>query len=329
MTTESRHAALLTLWEARLTKNMVRLEAWRRREGVSCYRVYDRDTPELPLAVDVFVDDDSGLPVIVLNAWAPKHGGGQAFAALVEHCARSAARMLDADDRYVVQLREPGPGGELLHDELETSRFEFWAREGKARFRLRVGARRDPGLFLDHRVTRARVAAVASGRRLLNLFAYTGSFSVHAALAGAAATVSVDLSASTCRWASENIRANGLDPSVHRVVQHDALAFLDDDDGRWDVIVIDPPSFSKSRRTRQTFDVQRDHPSLVAQALGRLSEGGELWFSCNRRDFALAIDRIPEGFVVDDLSNATTPPDFRGRPHTCIRLRRVISARRA
>ncbi len=185
MTNESRHAALLSLWEARLAKNIARLSPWRRREGVSCYRAYDRDTPELPLAVDVFVDDDTGLPLVLLNAWAPKHGGGQAFADLAESCARSAARMLGADDRVVVQLREPGPGGELLHDELESSRFEFWAREGTARFRIRLGARRDPGLFLDHRITRGRVAAVAAGRRVLNLFAYTGSFSVHAALAGA------------------------------------------------------------------------------------------------------------------------------------------------
>jgi 23S rRNA (guanine2445-N2)-methyltransferase / 23S rRNA (guanine2069-N7)-methyltransferase len=321
MVVDPRHAALVSSWQARVKKNITRLAPWRRREGVSCFRAYDRDTPELPFAVDVFVDDDRGLPFVLLYAWAPKHGGGQGFIELAETCARLAAAELGADDRVIVSLREPGPGGELLHDELDTSRLDLWVREGPARFRVRLGARRDPGLFLDHRTTRARVAAVAVGRRVLNLFAFTGSFSVQAALAGAAATVSVDLSASTCRWARENIEGNGLDPARHRVVQHDALTFLDDDDGdRWDVIVIDPPSFSKSRRASHTFDVQRDHPALIALALRRLATGGEVWFSCNRRDFVLARDRLPAGLVVDDLTEATTPPDFRGRPHSCVRL---------
>lgn len=322
MSIDPRQAALVTMFGARVKKNVARLAPWRRREGVSCYRAYDRDIPELPLAVDVFVDDDSGLAHVLVTAWAPRHGGGQAFAALVEACAVSAAAVVDAADRFVVQVREPGPGGELTHDELEASRFELTVREGRGRFKLRLGARRDPGLFLDHRPTRARVADVVVGRRLLNLFAYTGSFSVQAALAGAAATLSVDLSVSTCRWAEENLALNALHGPAHRVLQADVLAFLDDDDARWDVIVIDPPSFSKSRRAAGTFDVQRDHPVLIAQAARRLTAGGEIWFSCNRRDFTLSREALPAGVVVDDMTGATTPPDFRGAPHWCFRLHR-------
>jgi 23S rRNA (guanine2445-N2)-methyltransferase / 23S rRNA (guanine2069-N7)-methyltransferase len=323
MTHDPRQAALTTMFGARVKKNVGRLAAWRRREGVTCYRAYDRDIPELPFAADVFVDDDSGLAYLLLTAWAPRHGGGQAFVALADACAMAAAAIVDAGDRFVVQRREPGPGGELAHDELEASRWECTVREGRARFRLRLGARRDPGLFLDHRPTRARVADVVVGRRLLNLFAYTGSFSVQAGLAGAAATLSVDLSASTCRWAEENLSENHLRGPAHRVVQADVLAFLDDDDGeRWDVIVIDPPSFSKSRRAVGTFDVLRDHPALIARAARRLTAGGEIWFSCNRRDFVLARDALPRDFVVDDVTAATTPPDFRGVPHWCFRLHR-------
>ena len=322
MPIDPRQAALVTMFSARVKKNVGRLAPWRRRERISCYRAYDRDIPELPLAVDVFVDDDSGLAYVLQTAWAPRHGGGVAFAALVEACGAAAAAVVDAGDRFVTQIREPGPGGELAHDELEASRWEFTAREGAARFRLRLGARRDPGLFLDHRATRAHVATHIKGRRLLNLFAYTGSFSVQAALAGAAATLSVDLSVSTCRWAEENLTLNGLSGPAHRVQQADVLSFLDDDDGRWDVIVIDPPSFSKSRRAAGTFDVQRDHPALIARAARRLSTGGEIWFSCNRRDFILARDALPAGFVVDDMTGPTTPPDFRGTPHWCFRLHR-------
>jgi 23S rRNA (guanine2445-N2)-methyltransferase / 23S rRNA (guanine2069-N7)-methyltransferase len=134
----------------------------------------------------------------------------------------------------------------------------------------------------------------------------------------------VDLSVSTCRWAEENLRENALHGPAHRVLQADVLAFLDDDDDndRWDVVVIDPPSFSKSRRAVGTFDVQRDHPALIAQAARRLTPGGEIWFSCNRRDFTLTRDALPTGFVVDDVTAATTPPDFRGTPHWCFRLHR-------
>lgn len=322
MATDPRQAALATMFGARLKKNIARLAPWRRREAITCYRAYDRDIPELPLAVDVFIDDDDGRAFVLVTAWAPRHGGGQGFVALVESCAVIVATEVDAGDRFVVQVREPGPGGEHAHEEMEASRWELTVREGRARFRLRLGARRDPGLFLDHRPTRAGVADVVVGRRLLNLFAYTGSFSVQAALAGAAATLSVDLSVSTCRWAEENLRENGLRGPAHRVAQADVLAFLDDDDERWDVIVIDPPSFSKSRRAVGTFDVQRDHPALITQAARRLTPGGEIWFSCNRRDFTLSSDVLPAGFVVDDVTKATTPPDFRGTPHWCFRLHR-------
>ena len=136
-----------------------------------------------------------------------------------------------------------------------------------------------------------------------------------------AATLSVDLSAATVRWAEENLRENGLTAPAHRVVQADVLAFLDDDDSLWDVIVIDPPSFSKSRRAVGTFDVQRDHPALLMKAAARLRSGGEIWFSCNRRDFRLAHEALNSRFVVDDMTAATTPPDFRGAPHVCFRLR--------
>lgn len=321
MSLDAQKAALPPMLAARLKKNIARLTSWRRRESVTCYRAYDRDMPELPFAVDVFTEAGTGQTFVMLTAWAPRHGGGSTFLELAEACAAVAADVVGAGDRVVVQVREPGPGGELAHDEVEASRFEVVVEEGRGRFHLRLGARRDPGLFLDHRPTRKMVADVVTGRRLLNLFAYTGSFSVQAGLAGAVATLSVDLSASTCRWAEANLAENGLKGPAHRVLQADVLTFLDDDDGFWDVIVIDPPSFSKSRRVAGTFDVQRDHPTLIARAAARLRSGGEIWFSCNRRDFELNRAALPTSFVVDDMTAATTPPDFRGAPHVCFRLR--------
>jgi len=327
--------ARVAAFRARLTKNLKRLSSWRRASGgwAECFRAFDRDMPELPIAVDVFAGE-SGLIALNVIGWAPRHGGGASFAALVEACAAEAAAVIGAELKatgvhHVAQIREPGVGGELAAGDVDGSSLELVVREGPARFIVRLGARRDPGLFLDHRLTRRLVADAARGRRVLNLFAYTGSFSVQTALAGALRTVSVDLSASTCRWAEENLALNDLRGPAHTVVSGDALDLdaLDVDDA--DVIIVDPPSFSKSRRARPDgrghadFDVQRDHPQLISAALRRLRPGGELWFSCNRRGFELATDALPRDVVVvDDLTAASTPPDFRGAPHTCVRLRR-------
>jgi 23S rRNA G2069 N7-methylase RlmK/C1962 C5-methylase RlmI len=321
MTTDPRLSMLL----GRLKKNEARLGPWRRREQVSCYRAYDRDMPELPIALDVYRGDADAC--LIATGWAPRHGGGAAFAELVAACGAAAAPVLDVNAANVfVQIREPGRGGELDADDVDASAQEITVNEGPGRFLLRLGARRDPGLFLDHRTTRKIVADDVKGRRLLNLFAYTGSFSVLAGLAGARSTLSVDLSVSTCRWAEENLQRNGLDPAAHRVVVADALAFLDDADddvGPFDVIVIDPPSFSKSRRAASTFEVQRDHPRLIASAIARLAPGGVIWFSCNLRDFHFDMSLAEKhGVVVDDWTSRTTPIDFRGTPHHCVRVQR-------
>ncbi len=315
----------VAMFVGRLSKNETRLAPWRRREQVDCYRAYDRDIPELPIAIDVFrgVDDAA----LMVTGWAPRHGGGQAFVQLVTACGAAAAALLDVSPGAVfVQVREPGRGGELDAEDVDGSACEITVNEGGARFLLRLGARRDPGLFLDHRSTRKLVADDVKGRRLLNLFAYTGSFSVQAGLAGAKSTLSVDLSLSTCRWAETNLQRNGLTAPAHQVIAADALAFLDsadDDVGPFDVIVIDPPSFSKSRRANTTFEVQRDHPRLIESALARLAPGGVIWFSCNLRDFRFEDDRFEKNAIdVDDCTTKTTPPDFRGTPHHCFRIQK-------
>jgi 23S rRNA (guanine2445-N2)-methyltransferase / 23S rRNA (guanine2069-N7)-methyltransferase len=319
---DDREAAAVAAFQGRAKKNLSRLSSWRRREGVSCFRLYDRDMPELPLAVDVFGAED-GTTYLHLIGWAPKHGGGAAFLALCEAVAHSAAVVVGANVQNVnVQLREPGVGGELDAENLEQSQHTFVVREGLGRFLIRLGARRDPGLFLDHRPTRQRVVDVADGKRVLNVFGYTGSFSVLAGLAGARRTRTVDLSASTVRWAAENLELNGLSGPQHDIVRADALSYFDDvNAGSWDIIVIDPPSFSKSRSGRP-FDVSRDHPTLLRQAATALAAGGQIIFSCNRRGFAVDLGGLNDEFVVDNVTKETTPPDFRGEPHHAFVLRR-------
>jgi 23S rRNA G2069 N7-methylase RlmK/C1962 C5-methylase RlmI len=302
----------------RLKKNLARLQPWRNRDAVTCFRAYDRDIPEVPLAIDVYEGED-GQRRLQVAAFTPRHGGGASFDRVVDELVGVAGEVLDAAAAHrFVQLRQRERGGAVFADDAASSVSSFFVREGAARFLVRMGARRDPGLFLDHRTTRRLVADDAVGRSVLNLFAYTGSFSVQAALRGATRTTAVDLSASTVRWATENLEANGLDPHAHRVVADDVFAFLEDSDERYDIIVLDPPTVSRSRRAARDLDIQRDHPELIDRCLARLRPGGALWFSTNLQTFTPA--PLSRALVVDELTSTTVPPDFRDRPHRCFRI---------
>lgn len=341
----------LTMWRNRLVKNQARLLPWRKREDVSCYRAYDKDIPELPFKVDVFgavKDGNDPGGAVVLVAYAPRHGGGAAFDAFVDAAGVVAADVFGVDvARVFVQRRDRERGGEVHADDADASALTLLAREGAARFELRLGARRDPGLFLDHRTTRRLVAEACRGGALLNLFAYTGSFSVQAALGGATSTTSVDLSKKTTEWAAANLAHNGLvqagesahawadlgDLSVpthaarHRVVCGDVFAALAHSavpDGAFDVVVVDPPSFSRSKRA-DDFEVQRDHPRLLRAAWTKVRAGGSLWFSTNLAGFTLNADCVREfaavDVVVDDVTARTRTFDVRAAAHHCFCLR--------
>jgi len=180
-------------------------------------------------------------------------------------------------------------------------------------------------------MTRARVAAEVAGRRVLNLFSYTGAFTVYAAGGGAASSTSVDLSATYLDWAAENLARNRIDAGRHALVRSDVRRFLDDARGRgerWDLAVVDPPTFSNSKAMDYVWDVQRDHGELLAAVAAVLAPGGTLWFSTNRRRFSLDRDALPAGASIDDLTAATSPPDFRDRAHVTYRIDLPASASR-
>ena len=319
------------MWRNRLVKNRGRLQPWRNREGVSSYRCYDRDIPELPFQVDLYEGEVAGAPGVVVRAavivaFAPRHGGGATFDEFARACSVVVGEVFDITaERMFLQLRERERGGEVEADDLDASVLRLVVEEGPARLLLRLGARRDPGLFLDHRTTRALVAAEAKGKRLLNLFAYTASFSVQAALAGASSTTSMDLSPKTTRWAEANLAENQLDARAHQVVCRDVLAFLEssEEEGAFDIVVVDPPSFSRSKRAARDFDVARDHPWLVRAALEKCRPRGAVWFSTNRREFELSPELAgATELIFHDVSDATRPFDFQRSPHRCFRVHR-------
>ncbi len=323
----------------RLRKNEARLRSWRSREGVTCYRVYDRDIPELPLQIDVFegtTPEGEPLRAASLVAFAPRHGGGAAYDDVVTAAVAVVAGALSIHQAHVFpQLRERERGGEVEGEDAAASVLSLIVREGPARLLVKLGARRDPGLFLDHRTTRRLVAQESQGLSLLNLFAYTGSFSVQAALAGASSTTSVDLSLQTTRWAEENLALNRIDARgvgpagpAHRVLRADALAFLQEEtEAAYDVVVVDPPSFSRSRRAQQDFDVARDHLWLIGAALRVCRPAGVVWFSSNLRGFRLGdLAGLGQDVVVDDVTARTCPPDFQRSPHCAFRISRSIKS---
>ena len=300
----------------RVGKNRRHLDKWARREGIEAYRLYDRDMPEFPLAIDRYGD---WLHVQVFERRRPLSD---------TDLDAIRAALADASDiplpQVVIKLRRRQRGSSQ-YERLVDNAPSFSVVERGLRFEVNLQRYLDTGLFLDHRDTRQWVREHADGRTFLNLFAYTGSFSVYAAAGGARRSVTVDMSKTYQAWSQRNLVRNHLDdPDRHSFVQSDVLAFLGRMHGaraRFDLIVLDPPSFSNSKRMRETFDVQRDHLDLLRRTTALLAPGGELLFSNNRQGFRLD-PGVGELVDVSEITKQTVPLDFKRRlPHRCWLLR--------
>lgn len=301
-------AAQTEMLANRIAKNARHLGKWAKRERVTCYRCYDRDIPEIPITVDTYEG------ALVLNDYrAADRGGGDEWLEAMADAARTA---LSATEVFVKQ-RERLVGRREGHQYERLGDTGAWrvVHEGGHKFRVNLGDYLDTGLFLDHRLTRARAAAEPA-RTMLNLFAYTGSFSVYCAAAGKQ-TTTVDMSRTYVEWAGENLALNGLEGEL---VQSDVREFLQEARRarrRWDLAVVDPPTFSNSKRMDYTWDVQRDHAALLDDVA---AVADVIWFSTNRRRFKL--EWSAPGAEISDETRATVPPDFRdARVHQAWRIR--------
>ncbi|MHA7815268.1 MAG: bifunctional 23S rRNA (guanine(2069)-N(7))-methyltransferase RlmK/23S rRNA (guanine(2445)-N(2))-methyltransferase RlmL [Pseudohaliea sp.] len=302
----------------RVRKNEKRLRSWRRREGIVAYRVYDADMPEYAVAVDCYGDR-----VQVAEYAAPKGVDPAAAARRLEDVRAALPEALGVPPGHIVyKTRQRQRGSEQYRRQGDRGEF-FPVREGPASLLVNLHDYLDTGLFLDHRPLRLRLGREAKGRDFLNLFCYTGSATVHAALGGARSTTSVDLSNSYLGWLRRNLAENGLAEGRHRVVRADVRAWLGKAEPAWDLVLLDPPSFSNSAAMASSFDLQRDHRALVEAALACLRPGGVLYFSNNRRRFRLdpALASLPG---CEDITAATIDPDFARRPavHHCFRFER-------
>jgi 23S rRNA (guanine2445-N2)-methyltransferase / 23S rRNA (guanine2069-N7)-methyltransferase len=330
----------------RLGKNLKRLMSWAQKEGIGCYRLYDADMPEYAFAIDtyrtlgagdthmtwLYVQEYAAPAEIELDAIRRRRG--EALSTLPEVTGVPP-------ERIRVRVRRRTKRGEQYTKVDEQANFHV-VEEGGLKFRVNFDDYLDTGLFLDHRMTRQRLRADARGKRFLNLFCYTGTATVYAAAGGAASTVSVDLSRTYLEWAQRNLGLNGLSGRQHQFIQADCREWLASAAGRgstigagaadgaagpFDLIFLDPPTFSNSKRMEGVLDVERDHPALIDACARLLAPGGCIVFSTNAQRFRMD-ESVPARFATKDISAATLPRDFERNPriHRCFEIRPLHSS---
>ncbi|SFH37729.1 bifunctional 23S rRNA (guanine(2069)-N(7))-methyltransferase RlmK/23S rRNA (guanine(2445)-N(2))-methyltransferase RlmL [Modicisalibacter xianhensis] len=301
----------------RLEKNRKRLRKWLKQSGECCYRVYDADMPEYALAVDVYGER------VHVQEYAPPRSvnPAQAQRRLMD-ALQVLPGVLGVRPENVYFKQRERQAGKAQYQKRDSSGERFQVREGQALLWVNLRDYLDTGLFLDHRPVRRLLNQMADGKRFLNLFCYTGTATVQAALGGASDSVSVDLSNTYLEWARDNLALNRLDPSRHRVIRDDCLHWLETAGSEFDLIFLDPPTFSNSKRMEGTLDIQRDHARLVNLAMARLAPGGTLVFSNNQRRFQLD-DGLLQRYEIKDITSRTFDPDFQRRPnlHHCFQIR--------
>lgn len=306
----------------RLNKNQKHLAKWRKREQVSCYRLYDADMPEYALAVDVY--ESATQPgqrwVHVQEYEAPKKVDAHKAQQRLDEALQVICEELNIREADLFLKVRRQQKGSAQYEKLAAQKVFHEIAEGGNRFWVNFADYLDTGLFLDHRITRGMLTQLAAGRRFLNLFAYTGSGTVYAARGGATQTTTVDMSKTYLDWARRNMQLNGFDAPCHEYLQANCLEWLAQQAGKreYDLIFLDPPSFSTSKRMDSTFDVQRDHVMLLKATMKLLSTDGVLIFSNNLRSFKMDKEALT-AFAIKDLTRATLPKDFERNPkiHNC------------
>ena len=313
------------MFENRLRKNWKQSLDWARRENIDCFRIYDADMPEYAFAIDQYSDGQGDRWAVVQEYAPPKTIDPQAARSRRWEASAVIPHVLELpQERIFFRERRRQKGGEQYEKVAQERQFEL-VREHPYRFNVNFTDYLDTGLFLDHRLTRRHIQKLANNARFLNLFAYTGTATVYAAGGGAIASTTVDMSRTYLDWAKRNLALNKLASPQHGFVQEDCLAWLEEQRGserRYDLMFIDPPTHSRSKRMTDDFDVQRDHVRLLSLAAQLLAPGGIILFSNNYTRFKLDESALT-AFAIRDLSRETLPKDFTRNPriHTCFELR--------
>jgi 23S rRNA (guanine2445-N2)-methyltransferase / 23S rRNA (guanine2069-N7)-methyltransferase len=299
----------------RLLKNIKHLSKWVRKDNISCYRVYDADIPQYAIAVDIYEN------WVHVQEYEPPRTVDtvQAFVRLNDAVDAISAILQTDKSRIILKTRKKQSGAEQYtrHDETYDTLI---ANEYGLKFRVNLKDYLDTGLFLDHRLTRKLISRIAKNRSFLNLFAYTGTATVYAAAGGAISSTTVDMSNTYLAWAQDNLELNNFSGKQHEFIREDCIKWLSDaknEGRRYQLIFLDPPTFSNSKRMDHTLDIKRDHVELINQAMELLDDGGVLIFSCNAHGFKLDQKQLEE-YSIRDITRMTTSEDFRRKPaHVC------------
>ena len=317
----NRTSEVATDFANRLQKNIKKISKWAKQQGLDAYRLYDADLPEYNLAVDRYSDY-----IVVQEYAAPKN--------IDENKARQ--RLLDAvtatlyvtgveTNKLILKVRQKQKGTNQ-YEKLANKGEYFYVNEYGVQLWVNLTDYLDTGLFLDHRLTRKMIGELAKGKDFLNLFAYTGSATVHAALGGAKSTTTVDMSNTYLNWAEQNLILNDIEGKQHKLIQADCLQWLEKCDRQFDLIFVDPPTFSNSKRMEESWDVQRDHVKLMSNLKRVLSNNGVIVFSNNKRGFKMNLVALEElGLSAVEISHKTLPLDFERNKqiHNCWMIQHI------
>lgn len=303
----------------RLGKNIKHLRKWAQRQDIEAWRMYDRDIPQYPFAADIYADHvhlqeyDTG--------WLMHKTDYEKW---LTEVVEAVLFVTGLPKEHIHVKKRQRQKGKDQYEKTGITGTDFVIHEHGRAFWVNLDKYLDTGLFLDHRNTRQKIGNIATGKRFLNLFAYTGSFSVYAATGGALFSETVDLSNTYLQWAQRNFELNGLDMQAHQIVRADVFQYLQkavEDHKQFDLIVMDPPSFSNSKKMLDILDIQRDQEKLIDGAMCLLSKQGSLYFSNNLRSFTLN-PVLEQRYDVNNISRKTIPEDFRNtRIHQCWEIR--------
>lgn len=300
----------------RLKKNFKQLAKWAKRNEITCYRIYDHDIPEYPFCVDIYED------CIHVSAYLSRYQSIEEQDDYVNEAGGVIAEVLNIPgEKIFVKHRRVLARREEQYEKVAAAQHKMVVQENGLKFRVNLSDYLDTGLFLDHRPLRTRFLQEAKGKRVLNLFAYTGSFSVYAQAAGALEVTTVDLSQTYIQWAKENFELNGLAVKEENFVQGDVMHFLKGEAReKYDLVIVDPPSFSNSKKMSGTWDTQRDHPTMLHLLLKHCNSGAKIYFSNNFRNFQPDFSRLKMQSA-KDISQETIPEDFRNKQiHKCYEI---------
>ena len=298
------------MFRNRLLKMFKHRSKLARRQEISCYRVYDHDLTEFPFCIELYEDK------VYLAEYLRRHGmEDEEHDAWLDQCLAVISEVTGIDISHIyVRQRKRMSHREGQYEKIDTKQEFFTVLESGMKFQVNLTDYLDTGLFLDHRITRKMVKYICKDKRVLNLFCYTGSFSVYSAIGGATSVTSVDLSKTYLTWAEDNFVINHLkDPNNYQFVHADVKQYLKTlAPNSFDLVIMDPPTFSNSKRMKDFLDIQRDHVELINDVLAATSDGGVIYFSTNFSKFVMETEQI-KATEIKDVTKTTTPFDFEGK----------------